>query len=356
MKKLSQEMRTVIEAAIRAPSGENCQPWRFAVDGDSIDIYVRPEQDQSLYNWGNRAAYLSVGAAIENAVIAASEEQCKLSVVLFPENDPLLVARGTLVHDKTITPDPLAQSVLMRATNRKPFKKTPLTTAETGALLDAGNRGNVSCMLTGKRAEMAVLGKAGSTNEVVMLQNQYLHDFFFSHINWTREDDERKRIGFFIDTLELQPPARLAFKILRSWGWTRFLNKLLHFNEIVGKQNGATNSRAAAMGVLASPKNTPEGAVEAGRVLERVWLTATALGLGFQPLAGIPYFYLRIEAGEHEHFSDDDIERIECAHKAAANVFGTGDDTIFFMFRIGHGAPPAARAIRLPLEEVVTIR
>jgi hypothetical protein len=31
------------------------------------------------------------------------------------------------------------------------------------------------------------------------------------------------------------------------------------------------------------------------------------------------------------------------------------DQTLAFLFRIGHGRPPSARTSRLPLEEVVTL-
>lgn len=44
-------IRQIIEAGIRAPSGENSQPWRFLLKGDLIELYNLPERDESLYKW-----------------------------------------------------------------------------------------------------------------------------------------------------------------------------------------------------------------------------------------------------------------------------------------------------------------
>lgn len=50
--KISREsIQKILEIAVNAPSGENCQPWRFRVEGEKIWVYNNPESDQSLYNY-----------------------------------------------------------------------------------------------------------------------------------------------------------------------------------------------------------------------------------------------------------------------------------------------------------------
>src|SRR3990167_10630915 len=63
----------ILTAANSAPSGENCQPWRFVVSGDTVDVYLRPERDKSAYNWGQRGSLMACGAALENLVLAAGQ-------------------------------------------------------------------------------------------------------------------------------------------------------------------------------------------------------------------------------------------------------------------------------------------
>jgi len=47
---MKEVIKKIIEAGIMAPSGENCQPWRFEVRGNKISIFNIPERDTSLYN------------------------------------------------------------------------------------------------------------------------------------------------------------------------------------------------------------------------------------------------------------------------------------------------------------------
>ena len=65
-----EEIKEVINLGILAPSGENCQPWRFKIEGDILSVYLIPERDDSLYSWGQRASLLANGALIENLAIA----------------------------------------------------------------------------------------------------------------------------------------------------------------------------------------------------------------------------------------------------------------------------------------------
>ncbi len=56
-----EDIKKILEMAVYAPSGENCQPWRFEVRDSKIDIFNLPERDQSLYNHGQMASYFAHG-------------------------------------------------------------------------------------------------------------------------------------------------------------------------------------------------------------------------------------------------------------------------------------------------------
>ncbi len=349
------KIEAILKAAIAAPSGENCQPWQFKVRGNEILVYLLPERDQSLYNFGHLASYMAIGAAIENLLIEASRQGVAAEVSFF-ENilEANVVARIALTTNQT-TPDPLAKYIPLRATNRKPFKKIPLSHEEILALRSAASdRKGSQVLLTDNRDEIAALGKVGATNEEVMLSNKQLHAFFFDHVNWTKKEDEEKKIGFFIDTLELPPPARLMFKVFKRWGVMKQLIRI-GFHRIVGKENAATYAKAGAIGALVTAGDTPIDFVQAGRTMERVWLTATSLGLQFQPITGILYFYLRLKAGDRGAFTIDQQKQILDAYEKAETIFAAQGKTISFMFRVGRGSPPTARSVRFSLEESVTI-
>lgn len=345
---ISPKLERILEAGNAAPSGENCQPWRFRVSGATIDVLLLPERDQSAYSWGQRASYLAVGAALENIAIAASVEGYRVDVVYFPDvNNQMLVARVSLIVDANAVSDPLSRYIKERITNRKPYARTPLTNAQRIALLNAG-----ASALVESPEFLKTLGRVGSTNEEVMLGNRALHDFFFSHVNWTSEEDSKKKIGFYIKTLELPPPAVPMFKIFQHWSVMRIL-AALGFASIVAKQNAAVNASCAAMGAFLIERTEPIDFVRVGRAIERTWLTATSLGLAFQPITGVLFFKLKIQNGEAPIFSKRERAKILSAYQRAADLFTANKRHVAFMFRIGKGELPSAHAVRFPLGEVL---
>ncbi|MBU6490732.1 nitroreductase family protein [Patescibacteria group bacterium] len=355
--KITPDLERVLEAGNSAPSGENCQPWHFVVHGSTIEVHLLPERDQSPYGWGQRASYLANGAVIENIVIAASAEQYRAEVHYFPNpSDEWHVATIVLTKDSTIESDPLASYITKRISNRKPYKKDQLTGEERKTLANAAAHGGYGMFaLAEAPEEVGRLGRVGSTNEEVMLANRSLHDFFFSHVSWTKEEDDEKKAGFYIKTLELPPPAKLMFKIFRNWPIMRVLGTI-GFNRIVAKQNAATNASASAIGAFMIARTEPLDFVKIGRAVERLWLTATSLGLSLQPLTGVLFFKLRFDGGERDGFSSHEQKLVIDAYQEASRIFHADGKHIAFTFRIGRGDAPSAHAIRFPLAEAVTIQ
>jgi len=352
---ISPDVERILEAGNTAPSGENCQPWHFVVRGAIIEVHLLPERDTSAYNWGQRSSYLANGAAIENIVIAASAEDYRTEVSYFPNPvDALHIATIFLTKDPSCKLDALAAYTGTRISNRKTYKKDSLTSEERRALLAATENYYGSMTLVEEREDIKRLGHVGSTNEEVMLANRSLHQFFFNHVSWTKEEDEKKKVGFYIKTLELPLPAEMMFKLFRHWSIMRILGTI-GFNHIVGKQNGATNASAAAMGAFMIEGIEPIDFVKIGRAIERFWLTAASLGLSVQPLTGVLFFKLRITGREGEVFSAREKKLIMSAYERASQILKADGKHVAFMFRIGHDGIPSAHASRFPLNDVVTV-
>lgn len=352
---ISPDIERILLAGNSAPSGENCQPWHFTVRGDDVEIRLLPKRDQSAYSWGQRAAYLACGASIENMAVAASAEHYRAAARYFPsETDTWHVATLSLAKDPSVGLDPLAPYISARISNRKPYRKDPLVPAERSALMAAPAASHGDFALIETSEEISRLGRVGSTNEEVMLTNRSLHQFFFSHVSWTKEEDEEKKVGFYIKTLELPPPAQVMFRIFRHWSVMRFLGAI-GFNRIVARQNGATNAAAAAIGALMIKSTDPLDFVKAGRAIERLWLTATSLGLSLQPLTGVLFLKLKIDAGEDAIFSPRERKLVIAAYQEASRICRADGKHIAFLFRIGCGDAPSAHAVRFPLSETVTV-
>ena len=93
--------------------------------------------------------------------------------------------------------------------------------------------------------------------------------------------------------------------------------------------------------------------IEAGRALQRFWLTATSLGLQLQPEFAPLVFSEYARRGQR-------FSRLPSAWRQAATLRErfesvVGPDTLaraVFMGRVGHGPPATARSVRLPLDRL----
>ena len=345
------DFKKIIEYASKAPSGENAQPWRFKIDGNTIFLFNVPERDQSIYNWGQRASCIAHGAVLENIKIASSKFGYDASVNLFPNGDnENLISKITL---ETSTPkdEPLFPYIEKRVTNRKPYEIKPLTNEQRDSLLSVSHEG-AKFILTEDREKITQLGRVGSANEEVMLSNKKLHNFFFSHVNWTLKEENEKRYGFYIKTLELPQPAQFMFKLFSKWSRMRIF-KALGFPKVVAAQNAKINAAASAIGIITIKERRPIDYINVGEYLQELWLTASKQGLYIQPLAGLLFSRLRILEGDTSMFSAKQKDIINEKYELAKKLFNVGDETIAFMFRIGVGDAPSAHSSKYSLDKLL---
>jgi hypothetical protein len=93
--------------------------------------------------------------------------------------------------------------------------------------------------------------------------------------------------------------------------------------------------------------------LDGGRALQRFWLTATSLGLQFQP-GMTPIIFSRY-AAVSKNFTQN-VQAIRSAGKLASslqNIVGQGDvGRMVFMGRLGFGKVPIARSVRLSVDKL----
>ncbi len=343
-------IRSVLEKAIHAPSGENCQPWRFEIGADdTIHVFNIPERDSSLYSWGQRASYFAHGALLENIRIAAEGSGFKTELELLPDpRNSSYVARVRLTAAQSVLEArSLVPFILERATNRKPYTVSELSAVGEETLVnEAELYAPAKIYFLKDRVSIRALSAAASVNERVLFENKKLHDFFYDHITWTREEDERKRLGFYIKTFELPLPAERMFQLCKNYTYARVL-RAVGLPRFIARQNASVYASCAAVGVITIPSLASEEFIRAGMLFERIWLRAARETLSIQPLAGMIYLALRIFAREASDFSLSQQKQIQEAYSTVRRIAGNKNAYIPMMFRIGKSDPPSARALRL---------
>jgi len=340
-------VQKILEAGAQAPSGSNSQPWRFDVRGNEIRVWAFPEKDHPILNFRHRGTWVAHGALIENIAIAASALGYKADIKIFPDHSkPNLTAIIGLTAS-TPRDEPLYHAIPRRATNRKPYKPTPLTFEEKLELLAVNQEDKEDVILTEDPDDIRRLGAAMSVNEVVMLEDRKLHKLFFDEIVWTEAEEKERKSGLYLKTMELTPPPQLALKIFKYWPVMHFFNRL-GLAEMIAKDNAKVYSAAAAyIGVIVN--DSDKEFVTAGRVMERIWLTGTKLGLSVHLLTGVLFLWQRIIAEGGKGFSQKHAELVKRAYGKVASTFKVGDNKmVALLLRIGRGDPPSAKSSKKP--------
>ncbi|HEV7121399.1 MAG TPA: hypothetical protein VGN56_01075 [Candidatus Paceibacterota bacterium] len=350
-------IQAIANAAVAAPSGDNSQPWHFVFRSpDTLEFHAHPEYDHPVLNVDNSGTLIALGAAVENGVLEARGLGYDPSIAFSNTSGDLIATMRLVPGSAPSTNDAaLREAIKERASNRKAFSTRSLESIDREQLLaEARSMPSVSFSLIEDRTKMDEASRALTRMEQIALSHQVLHGHFFSSIFWSNERNDAGEPGLHGKTLELPPPAQALFRILKHWPIAKTFARI-GFPRFVAMTNAKQNASASAFGCVMSDTLNAQSYFDTGRLLERLWLRATALGLSFQVVTGLLFLarHMESESGA-EAFSPDEIQRSSAAYASIGRLFDAGARHPIITFRLGYGTPPTLRSRRKePRIEVV---
>jgi hypothetical protein len=330
----------VVAAGVLACNPHNTQPWRFTVDGDTIDVSSDPARRMPLNDASAREHFAGLGCAVENMVIAAGSAGYTTTVAVFPDGTGSEhVARIALHLGGTAQDRDLADAIPRRHTNRGPYKNTPV---DLNGFAEHSSRipGAGVLWITDQTTRHQLGALYVEATEAITADTDQSTEAFAWFRN-DRSDIDKHRDGLTLDGQGLGGFTLFAAKLLpaqsRTDGDTFW----------VKATRDVHTATAAAYGVITVDDVTDRAAqVNGGRLLARLHLAATALGLGF-------------------HHMNQITERIDRDHAAGnpdvfsarwAALLGRPAATGLVSFRIGHPERTPGLSPRRSLTEVTTKR
>lgn len=356
---IKNDIKKIVEAGIKAPSGDNMQPWKCILNGETLELYNVAGKDKSLYNFNEYGSYFAHGAFLENVMITAEHLNYEALITLFPElNDENHVATITFkptTSSKNRNMELLYKAIYQRSTNRKSYDTNPPleNKLEYYKSLVSQYEGCELLLVTNKN-DKKILSYALALNERLMLENSYIHDALFGIIRWTDEEEAKTRTGLYIKTLELNPIQRKMFNWFNN---RKTLDILLKcgFGKLLPKLSSALYRASGAICTITIPEDSKLSFIIAGRAFERLWLTLIIDGLSLQPTAGVVYLGKRILHGQIEHLPEKHVKLITESFNIIQKVFKINKKSIALTFRIGKGETPSMSR-RLPVEKILTVK
>ena len=260
------QLRFLLRYAILAPSTSNSQPWRFAVEVNTVHVFADSGRAQPVSDPDGRQLYISLGCALENLLVAAEYFGFRHEVRYFPERGNAELA-ASVVFAPGVTWSPARAGITLDAIVRRHNDNStyrPLPVAEE------------------------VRRRLQACREESELRLDLTDGHFFRR--WVDE------LTLEADRLEFANPAfrkELGYWIGQGvFGMPRVVSRLgrlavsrLDLGEAVAKQDRKIVGSAALLGLVSATSDTHLAHVRTGQLFERLWLTATAMGVSVHPMS-----------------------------------------------------------------------
>jgi nitroreductase len=312
----------LLDAAARAASSHNTQPWRFGMaDGQ---VRIRPDFSRRCpqVDPDDHHLYASLGCAVENLVHAAQAHGWRTDVAL----------QDLGVHGHAIDialeraarePSELANAIAVRQVSRTMFDGQPVPPAHLALLERAGQGSGVSVWLITDQERMAAIGDFVAEGNTAQLQDAFWRAEL---VDWVRFNErEARRTGD-----GLYGPTNGSPEVPRALG--ELVMKLALSPKAQNDKDLARLRSSAGIALFVSDVDDAPHWIEAGRCYERFALQATALGI-------------------RNAFINQPIE-VPRLRAQFAQWLGIGDRRVDLAVRFGYG-PEMPRSPRRPLERVV---
>ena len=341
----------IVDAARRAPSGGNVQPWRFEADAEEIRFFMIPERTSTM-DVAHRGTYVGIGAALFNARVQASSLKRLGPVKLFPEGRPSHhVASMQLGNSDDVAITPLREYLLSRSSNRRIGQPSPVAPETVSTLTRGVEREGAQLHFTTERERIKAGAELLAASDRLRFLLPTVHHEMLSEIRWPGRDSLDE--GLDVRTLELDPGGYAALDILGRPDVMEHLSDW-RAGSALGMRMQASVMTSSALAMITVPRADPMWYLRGGSAMERFWLTAEMHGLAVQPAS--PVFLYAVDESDMrtmagERYLDEMFNLSERFH----DFWGLSDgETAVMVFRVFQAPPPSVHSVRLPLSHVLS--
>lgn len=356
MEPIEDTLLYVLDQARWAPSGDNTQVWRFKRTGDlSFEVHACDTRDWVVYDLKGEASNMAHGALLETAAIAATTRGFRLEIIEIDRTSTTRpVYRCELVQDDSVQADGLASYIELRSVQRKPMGTRELSQSEKLELEAALPDGIKVHWFEGsdQKWQVAKLMYGNAFTRLIMKEGFNVHSKIIEwDAKFSKDRIPDQALGVDPVTIKLMKWS------LGKWERFEFMAKYLAGTVMPRLQlDLLTSLRCCAHFILYAEEEpqTLDDHMSAGRALQRFWLTAAKLGLGFQPEQTPVIFsgYLN----QNVDFSTNPVA-VANAKKMDEQLKQLIPEFVYknkvFFGRLGRSTVPESRSLRLDLDKLM---
>ncbi|MEK7165483.1 MAG: ThiF family adenylyltransferase [Patescibacteria group bacterium] len=275
------QVQPFLDAAVKAPSSHNSQPWGFAVLADTHQVMISPDLQRRLpeSDLTDREMYISVGAAIANFNVAAKYFG-RSPQVEFVQMGNKVGAKISLTtgYEPTEEDKKMYEAINQRVNYGGDHLNKPLTTEVIMAIEQVFiGEPNINLALIRDRTTKEKIADLVEDGDKHIFNNP---GFVTELVRFIRDAATKRKDGVTTTVFGIpKGPRRAAARMLLA-----FKKSII---ENIARMDKEKVKAATAIGVITAKDESPELWLRIGELYELASLAATAHGVYFGVRAGL---------------------------------------------------------------------
>ena len=344
----------------KAPSGGNMQPWLWHFsEKHGLVQFIDKSKQSVLLDYKYRGSLVGLGAAAENVILSANKIGANINTEFLAhslDNNDLICR--FLPEDSITHPYPeLVKYIDSRVTNRKLGERTPIKPTTLNTLKSrAESIPGANLRILTEPDQLDQIGQIFSQVELARITDLHGHKDFMEEIRWSEKEEKASGNGvnvwsFDIDNKDFAGlnacKQRSALETIRTWEkGSKFINL---FKKSIDS--------AGAIGLLTMPTNSNENLFNCGKALQRVWLTATAESIAFQPISPVTFMFYCLSLEQQNLVDKETYELLKQIKPKFDKLFNLQEnEESIFMFRLAKTDKEAVKSYREEPETLLTFQ
>jgi nitroreductase len=343
----------LLAAAVRAPSGDNTQPWRFAVDAEAgtIAVHVDAARDPSPMNANQRMARIAAGAALENLLRAARGRGWDAEL----EPAPAPALAKVRLAGRGDREGPEEDAIAGRVTNRRAYDGRPVPPGLLDRLAgETPEEDGVATLWVVGADRLGAFAPLIGRADALMFGEPSMRRAFLAKVRFDAAPDEPVADGLSLSSLELTGADRLALRLMaRTPDWVL---KLGGAPRVFASKARQLVESASGLCLVVAADGSEATDLAVGRAMQRAWLALTAQGLAAQPMMSLPVLENALEHGDaalRKALEGGRAPALRDELRSLAPEIGGRRPA--FLLRFGFAEAPSGRTGRMPPSAVTDV-